>query len=139
MLYDADRIVEAASLPDEQLVEDQRSVIPDPFDPDVIRAARANGISDLKIEYAQRSPIYEFLQLWKIALPRRPDFRTLPILFYVPPLQTVQATKRNGTYEILGSGEEGLTPMLSALEVAGYRCGIWRVCSPLGTRKSSAS
>lgn len=118
VLYDADRIVEAASMPDDQLVEAQRSIILDPFDPAVIQGARANGISDLMIEYAQRSPVYKFFKAWKIALPLHPEFRTLPMLFYVPPLQPVQATRRNGTYEIIDTGAEGLAPMLSALEQA---------------------
>ena len=118
VLYDADRIVEAASVPDDQLVEAQRSIILDPFDPAVIQGARANGISDLMIEYAQRSPVYKFFKVWKIALPLHPEFRTLPMLFYVPPLQPVQATRRDGTYEILDTGAEGLAPMLSALEQA---------------------
>ncbi len=118
VLYDADRIVEAASVPDAQLVEAQRSIVLDPFDPVVIRRAKANGISDLMIAYAQRSPVYKFFKLWKIALPLHPEFRTLPMLFYVPPLQPVQATMHNGTYEIIQTGSEGLAPMLSALEQA---------------------
>lgn len=116
ILYDADRITWAISQPDEHLVEAQRTVILDPFDPDVIRNAKANGITDLMIEYAQRSPVYKFFKLWKVALPLHPEFRTLPMLFYVPPMQPVQAVQRNGVYETVDAGQAGLAPMLAALE-----------------------
>src|SRR5437879_9379063 len=38
----------------------QRDVIKDPFDPEVIAAAKASGIPDSKIEAAQKSPVYQF-------------------------------------------------------------------------------
>ena len=44
LLYDADRLEEVAKLPDEELVEGQRSLILDPHDPEVIAAAQTNGI-----------------------------------------------------------------------------------------------
>ena len=44
LLYDADRIEEAAKRPDAELVEAQRSLILDPFDPEVQRGAAANGL-----------------------------------------------------------------------------------------------
>lgn len=116
ILYDADRITWAISQPDDKLVEAQREVVLDPFDPQVIRAARANGVTDLMIEYAQRSPVYKFFKLWKVALPLHPEFRTLPMLFYVPPMQPVQAVQRNSLYETVDAGAEGLAPMLAALE-----------------------
>ena len=39
LLYDADRLEEVAKLPDDELVEGQRSLILDPHDPEVIRKA----------------------------------------------------------------------------------------------------
>ncbi|MDP6581779.1 MAG: hypothetical protein QF681_14080, partial [Vicinamibacterales bacterium] len=58
LLYDADRIEEVAKADDEDLVEAQRKMILDPNDPEVIAAARANGVPDATIESAQRSPVY---------------------------------------------------------------------------------
>lgn len=59
MLYDADRVLEAASTPDEHgLYEAQRSVFLDPHDPEVIREAKRAGIADDWIEAAGRSPIW---------------------------------------------------------------------------------
>ena len=71
--------------PDHELVDAQREMILDPFDPEVIRQARKDGIDDDVIESAQKSPVYKYVKQWKIALPLHPEFRTLPMLFYVPP------------------------------------------------------
>lgn len=89
LLYDADRIPQAAMVPDDQLVQSQRDAILDPFEPEVIAAARANGISEDWIEFAQRSPVYKFLKVWKLALPLHPEYRTLAMMFYIPPLSPV--------------------------------------------------
>jgi len=89
LLYDADRIPQAAMVPDDQLVQSQRDAILDPFDPEVIAAARASGISEDWIESAQRSPVYKFLKVWKLALPLHPEYRTLAMMFYIPPLSPV--------------------------------------------------
>ncbi len=98
LLYDADKIVETAERPDEDLVEAHREMILDPFDPEVIAAARKNGIDDSVIESAQRSPVYKFVKVWGIALPPHIEFRTLPMLFYVPPLLPVMSSRQdNGT------------------------------------------
>ncbi|MBS1261158.1 MAG: Respiratory nitrate reductase 1 beta chain [Calditrichaeota bacterium] len=95
LLYDASKIDEVANLPREQLVDAQREMILDPHDPDVIAAARANGIHDSVIESALKSPVYKFVKQWKLALPPHIEFRTLPMLFYVPPMSPVMAA-RNG-------------------------------------------
>lgn len=93
VLYDADRIEEIATLPEEELIEAQRSMILDPFDPEVIAAARKNGIHESVIEAAQNSPVYKYVKVWKLALPPHVEYRTLPMLFYVPPLSPVIATQ----------------------------------------------
>lgn len=89
LLYDADRIPQIAMVPDEQLIEAHRSVILDPFDPQVIEAARLNGIEDSWISAAQNSPAYKFVKLWGLALPLHPEFRTIPMMYYIPPLSPV--------------------------------------------------
>ncbi len=97
ILYDAERIEAVASMPDEQLVEGQRSLILDPSDPAVIEGAHRNGIDDSVLEAARKSPVYKFVKIWKIALPPHIEFRTLPMLFYVPPLSPVIARKDGET------------------------------------------
>ncbi len=97
LLYDADRLEEVARLPDDQLVEGHRSLILDPNDPEVIRAAEANGVHESSMEAARKSPVYRFVKEWKIALPPHIEFRTLPMLFYVPPLLPVISTRDGDT------------------------------------------
>ena len=118
LLYDADRIEEVVKAPDSQLVEAQRSIIQDPFDPRVIASAKANGISDAVITSAQNSPVYKFVKKWRIALPLHPEFRTLPMLFYVPPMLPVLAGTKSGSYEVDGANAPGYTALLSSLEQA---------------------
>jgi len=72
------------------------SMLMDPFDPEVIASAKANGIADSTIHAAQISPTYKFVKKWGLALPLHAEFRTLPMLFYVPPLLPVMATVKEG-------------------------------------------
>ena len=118
LLYDADQIESVAASADEDLVEAQREMIQDPFDPEVIRSAKANGVPEDVIDAAQRSPVYKFVKRWKLALPLHPEFRTLPMLFYVPPMLPVLAKMKDGNYEVDEVDREGLTPMLTSLERA---------------------
>ncbi len=118
LLYDADQIEKVAASADADLVAAQRDMIMDPFDPEVIKSAKANGIPDNMISSAQKSPVYKFVKQWQIALPLHAEFRTVPMLFYVPPMLPVLAKTKDGNYEVDQSGADGLSPLLSALEKA---------------------
>ena len=118
LLYDADQIKAAASVADADLVEAQRAMIQDPFDPAIIAAAKANGISDAMIDAAQNSPVYKFVKQWKLALPLHPNYRTLPMLFYVPPMLPVLAKIKDGVYDNAQAASVSLAPLLSSLEQA---------------------
>ncbi|OBJ05635.1 nitrate reductase subunit beta [Mycobacterium alsense] len=98
VLYDADRVLEAASVErDTDLYEAQRRILLDPSAPEVIAAARAEGITDEWIEAAQRSPIYALINKYKVALPLHPEYRTMPMVWYIPPLSpVVDAVSRDG-------------------------------------------
>ena len=100
VLYDADRIHEIASVDESELVTKQRELIQNPFDPEVIAQAEKCGIHPSVIEAAQKSPVYKFVKEWELALPLHPEFRTLPMLFYVPPLLPIAGKVENGTYDI---------------------------------------
>jgi len=78
LLYDASRIEEAASADDHELINNQLDIILDPFDEEVIAAAKQNGIADSTLHAARFSPIYKFVKEWGLALPLHPEFRTLP-------------------------------------------------------------
>ncbi|MCC7137164.1 MAG: nitrate reductase subunit beta [Planctomycetes bacterium] len=96
LLYDADKIPAVARSRDEDLIDAQRDMILDPHDPAVVEAALRNGIDPSVVDAAQRSPVYRFVKTWGIALPPHIEFRTLPMLFYVPPLLPVMSAKKDG-------------------------------------------
>ncbi|WP_415182478.1 nitrate reductase subunit beta [Phaeovulum sp.] len=97
MLYDADKIADAASVESEKdLYDAQLDVFLDPNDPAVIAAARAEGIPEDWIEGARNSPIWKMAMEWKIAFPLHPEYRTLPMVWYVPPLSPIQTAAEAG-------------------------------------------
>jgi nitrate reductase beta subunit len=127
LLYDASRIEEVGKLPNDQLVEGQRSLVLDPFEPEVLARARANGVPESTIESAQKSPVYKFVKEWKIALPPHVEYRTLPMLFYVPPMSPVMShmegkTKEHNSEELFHDIEDARVPMkfLANLFGAGH-------------------
>jgi nitrate reductase beta subunit len=110
MLYDADDIHDAAADLDRgaDCVNRQLRTLLDPFDSTIIAAAKMNGMSDSTIKAAQDSPVYRFVKEWELAVPLHPEFRTLPMLFYVPPLLPVMASLR----EVKNAGQAAkLDPM----------------------------
>ncbi|MBS1943229.1 MAG: nitrate reductase subunit beta [Bacteroidetes bacterium] len=127
MLYDADRIEQVAAAQEKDLVDAQLGIYMDPFDENVIKAAKANGIADSTIRAAQLSPVWKFVKQWGIALPLHPEFRTIPNLFYVPPMLPAMASvDADGVYdshtESLWAGiEKSRLPMqyLASLFTAG--------------------
>lgn len=131
LLYDASRIEEVGKAPDAELVEAHRSLILDPNDPLVVDAAIMNGVHYSVIESAQRSPVYKFVKEWKIALPPHIEYRTLPMLFYVPPMSPVMATKEGGTVshvsdDLFHDIDEARVPMkfLANLFGAGHEAKV---------------
>jgi nitrate reductase beta subunit len=100
LLYDADKIEATASTPNEQdLYQAQLDVFLDPNDPDVIAQARKDGIPEAWIEGAQKSPVYKMAMEWKVAFPLHPEYRTLPMVWYVPPLSPIQSAVAAGVLE----------------------------------------
>ena len=89
-LYDADQVTAAASVPDDRdLYEAQMDLILDPEDPVVIAAAREQGIPEDWLDAARRSPVYALAKKYRVALPLHPEYRTMPMVWYVPPLSPV--------------------------------------------------
>jgi nitrate reductase / nitrite oxidoreductase, beta subunit len=89
-LYDADLVTAAASQADEHdLYQSQLDLLLDPTDPHVIAAAKEQGIPDDWLDAARRSPVYALAKTYRVALPLHPEYRTLPMVWYVPPLSPV--------------------------------------------------
>ena len=115
ILYDTDRIKEAASVEDPQdLYQAQMDIFLDPNDPEVIKQAREDGIPDSWVEAAQKSPIYKLAVDWRVAFPLHPEFRTLPMVWYVPPLSPVQAQIDQGN---LPSTDDAVIPKVESLRL----------------------
>ena len=113
LLYDADRIEEAASAPDTQdLYQAQCDIFLDPNDPAVIAQARADGVPDAWLEAAKRSPVYKMAMDWKVAFPLHPEYRTLPMVWYVPPLSPIQSAAEAGQI-----GVDGEMPDVRSLRI----------------------
>jgi nitrate reductase beta subunit len=113
LLYDADRIAEVASAGSEQdLYEKQLEIFLDPFDPAVIEQARKDGVEDNVIKAAQQSPVYKLAMDWKLALPLHPEYRTLPMVWYVPPLSPIQSAADAGQI-----GMNGAIPDVDSLRI----------------------
>ena len=90
ILYDADKVGEAAATPDEQdLYEAQLGCFLDPDDPGVRRAAEEAGIPHDWITAARNSPVHALISRYKVALPLHPEYRTMPMVWYIPPLSPV--------------------------------------------------
>ncbi len=118
LLYDADQIPKAAMVPDQELVEAQNAAILDPADPQVIAAAQANGIDDGWIATAQKSPLYKFIKIWDLALPLHPEFRTMAMMYYVPPLSPVVSVVENSLFNLDLSPEQHDFELFHRLDAA---------------------
>jgi nitrate reductase beta subunit len=124
LLYDMDRVHEATLAEDKDLVDAHRDIILDPFDPEVMKAATESGISDDWIDAAQRSPIYKLVKKWELALPLHPEFRTLPSLFYIPPLAPITTSVGQNTptsTDIFDMEKPSDGPLLSLDELDKFR------------------
>lgn len=114
LLYDADRIQEAASVEDTQdLYQAQLDIFLNPHDPEIQRLALAEGIPQSWVDAATRSPVYQMAMDWKVAFPLHPEYRTLPMVWYIPPLSPIQNRAERG--EIATTTDD--MPDVSALRI----------------------
>jgi hypothetical protein len=113
LLYDADRIQEAASVEhDKDLYQAQLDIFLDPNDPKVIAQARRTAFPDNWLDAAKNSPVYKMAVDWKVALPLHPEYRTLPMVWYVPPLSPITAAANAGQV-----GTNGEIPDVNQLRI----------------------
>jgi nitrate reductase beta subunit len=113
LLYDADRIEEAASVADEKsLYKAQLSIFLDPHSPKVQEQARKDGVPEAWLKAAQNSPVYKMAMDWKVALPLHPEYRTLPMVWYIPPLSPIQSAANSGDI-----GVNGVLPDVHSLRI----------------------
>ena len=130
MLYDADAVLAAASTRDEQdLYEAQRSVFLNPADPDVVAAAERAGIPWDWITAAQRSPVYALINTYRVALPLHPEYRTMPMVWYIPPLSPVVDVVRDTGHD--AEDQRNLFAAIEALRIPiGYLAQLFTAGDP---------
>ncbi|VVH66168.1 Respiratory nitrate reductase beta chain (EC [uncultured Gammaproteobacteria bacterium] len=103
ILYDADRIEEMANISDEKdLYEAQLEIFLDPHDKAIQKQAKKDGVPDSWMEAAKNSPVYKMAIDWKVAFPLHPEYRTLPMVWYVPPLSPIQNAIEKGVIDHRG-------------------------------------
>lgn len=130
LLYDADRVADAARVEHEHgLLDAQRDLFLDPRDPAVIAAARAAEIPDEWIDAARRTPLWSLIREHRVALPFHPEYRTLPMVWYIPPLSPIVDV-------VSGSGGDGedVETLLAAIDdlraPVGYLAGLFTAGDP---------
>jgi nitrate reductase beta subunit len=97
---------------DKDLYQAQLDIFLDPNDPKVIAQARKDGIPEAWLISARKSPVYKMAVEWKVALPLHPEYRTLPMVWYVPPLSPISAAANAGHL-----GVNGLIPDVKQLRI----------------------
>ncbi len=130
VLYDPERVLGAASTPDpKDLYRAQREVFLDPYDPEVQGAAERAGIPPDWIEAAQASPVWSLIQRFEVALPLHPEYRTLPMVWYVPPLSPVVDVLRDTGHDAEDAGN--LFGAIDALRIPiGYLAELFTAGDP---------
>ena len=79
LLYDMDKVKAAASTKNkEEIYTSVLGIIQDPHDPEVLAAARKEGIPENWLKAAQESPVYRMIKEWQIALPLHPSTGRCP-------------------------------------------------------------
>src|SRR6185503_4537879 len=103
-------------------------------DPQVVRAAQAAGIPDDWISAAQRSPIWDLIMKYEVALPLHPEYRTMPMVWYIPPLSPVVEALRDTGHD--GEDSDNLFGAVEALRIpVEYLAGLFTAGDPQPVRQ----
>ncbi|MGH3916848.1 MAG: 4Fe-4S dicluster domain-containing protein, partial [Pseudonocardiaceae bacterium] len=142
VFYDADAVLAAASVRDDKdLYPAQLGVFLNPHDPRVVAEAERTGISQEWIEAAQASPVYKLIVDYQVALPLHPEYRTMPMVWYVPPLSPVvdvlagtghdgeEAGNLFGAIDALRIPVEYLAELFTAGDVGPVRAALQRLAA----------
>jgi len=135
VLYDADKVLDAATVPDERdLYQAQLSVFLDPDDAEVQAEAARQGIPADWLDAARRSPVYALIGRHRVALPLHPEYRTLPMVWYIPPLSPVADTVSAAGYN--AADPDQVFAAIDALRVpAEYLANLFTAGDPEPVRR----
>lgn len=132
LLYDMDKVLAAASTESTTGIYDAMlDLLLDPNDPAVVAMAREQGIPENWLAAAAKSPIYRLVKEWQLALPLHPEYRTLPMVWYVPPMSPIQ--HRRASAVAFPEADEMRIPVayLAQILTAGDESVIERVLTTL--------
>ncbi len=134
-LYDADKVLAAAATPDSRdLYHAQLSVFLDPDDPGVQAEATRQGIPADWLDAARRSPVYALAVRHRVALPLHPEYRTLPMVWYIPPLSPVADVVHAAGYD--DAAPDQIFAAIDALRVpAEYLANLFTAGDPGPVRR----
>ena len=71
----------------------------DPHDPAVAAEAERQGVPHDWALAARRSPAYSLIARHRVALPLHPEYRTMPMVWYIPPLSPVADVTASAGYD----------------------------------------
>jgi nitrate reductase / nitrite oxidoreductase, beta subunit len=137
-LYDADQVLTAAATPDSRdLYQAQLSVFLDPENPAVQSEAARQGIPADWLDAARRSPVYALAVRHRVALPLHPEYRTLPMVWYIPPLSPVADVVHAAGYDDSDPGtSDQIFAAIEALRVpAEYLANLFTAGDPGPVRR----
>ena len=78
----------------------------------MIEQASKDGVPDAWLEAAKKSPVYKMAMDWKVAFPLHPEYRTLPMVWYIPPLSPLQSAAEAGKI-----GMDGAMPDVRSMRI----------------------
>jgi nitrate reductase / nitrite oxidoreductase, beta subunit len=96
-------------------------------------AAEDAGIPRDWVEAARRSPVWALINRFAVALPLHPEYRTLPMVWYTPPLSPV-------VDQLTGTGHDGesATKLFGAIDTLripiGYLAELFTAGDPAPVR-----
>jgi nitrate reductase beta subunit len=130
LLYDVDKIHAAASVKDDKtLYPAHLEMILDPNDPQVATEALACGITEAVVQAAKGSPVYRLAVEWRLAFPPHPEFRTLPMVWYVPPLSPMMSEAGDGDPDRMRIPLHYLANLFTAGHEEPIRAALRRLCA----------
>jgi len=136
MLYDADAVLAAAATRDvRDLYRAQLSVFLDADDPAIQAEAARQGIPADWLDAARRSPVHALIARHRVALPLHPEYRTLPMVWYIPPLSPVADVVHAAGYE--DTDPDQVFAAIEALRVpAEYLANLFTAGDPGPVRRA---
>ena len=91
----------------------------------MIEQAR-DGIPEAWLEAARHSPVWKMAMEWKVAFPLHPEYRTLPMVWYVPPLSPIQAAAEAGKMASHGERHAGRAQFAHSAALSRQHAHRWR-------------